>query len=134
MVGRLQVIATCCLMTFTPIRTPKALTAKQPVISTKCLKRKKKKQTKHKIGKKPQRQTYPPCETCGKKNHPPERCWQGAGAHLRPKRTRHDEKANDDSNDEGTSKKSNNTETYSSGQSSSKSLSQKTNFATTPNT
>ena len=25
---------------------------------------------------------------CGKKNHPEERCWQGAGAHLKPKRTR----------------------------------------------
>ena len=23
-----------------------------------------------------------------KKNHPEERCWQGAGAHLKPKRTR----------------------------------------------
>ena len=52
----------------------------------------------------------------GKKNHPPERWWQGAGAHLRPKRTRHDVRANNDSNDEGKSKKSNNTENCSSGQ------------------
>ena len=50
----------------------------------------------------------------------PERCWQGAGAHLCPKRIRHDEKANSDSNDERKSKKpNNNTETSSSGQSSS---------------
>ena len=33
-------------------------------------------------GKNPQRPTYPPCDTCGKKNHSTERCWQGAGAHL----------------------------------------------------
>ena len=71
-----------------------------------------------KNGKKPQRLTYPPCETCGKKNHPPERCWQGAGAHLRPQRTRQDEKTSDDSNDEGKSKKSNTTETSTSDQSS----------------
>ena len=34
------------------------------------------------------------CGTCGKKNHPEERCWQVAGAHLKPKRTR-----SEDSND-----------------------------------
>ena len=28
---------------------------------------------------------YPKCPTCGKTNHPAERCWKGAGAHLRPK-------------------------------------------------
>ena len=49
-----------------------------------CPKLKKKKEMEDKDGKKPQRPTYPPCDTCGKKNHPTERCWQGAGAHLRP--------------------------------------------------
>ena len=28
---------------------------------------------------------YPKCPTCGKTNHPAERCWKGAGAHLKPK-------------------------------------------------
>ena len=41
-----------------------------------------------------QKKTYLDCGTCGKKNHPEERCWQGAGAHLKPKRTR-----SEDSND-----------------------------------
>ena len=35
-------------------------------------------------GKQTQKKTYPECGTCGKKNHPEERCWQGAGAHLKP--------------------------------------------------
>ena len=39
-------------------------------------------------GKSTQKKTYPECGTCGKKNHPEERCWQVAGAHLKPKRTR----------------------------------------------
>ena len=71
-----------------------------------------------KNGKKPTHSTYPPCDTCGKKNHPTEKGWQGAGKHLRPKRTGYDEKANDDSNDEGKPKKSNNNEDSSSSQSS----------------
>ena len=41
-----------------------------------------------------QKKTYPECGTCGKKNHPEERRWQGAGGHLKPKRTRPDD-AND---------------------------------------
>ena len=45
-------------------------------------------------GKQAQKKTYPECGTCGKKNHPEERCWQGAGAHLKPKRTR-SENSND---------------------------------------
>ena len=45
-----------------------------------------------KDGKKPQRPTYPPCDTCGKNNHSTERCWQGAGAHLRPKRPQTEQK------------------------------------------
>ena len=32
-------------------------------------------------GKPTQKKTYPECGNCGKKNHPEERCRQGAGAH-----------------------------------------------------
>ena len=85
-----------------------------------CPKLKKKKELEDKNGKKPQRPTYPECPTCGKKNHPVERCWKGAGAHLRPKRTRPEDKADDTSADEKSSKKSTNPETTSSGQSSSR--------------
>ena len=45
-----------------------------------CPKLEKKKKMEEKDDKKPQRPTYPPCDTCGKKNHLNERCWQGAGA------------------------------------------------------
>ena len=53
-----------------------------------CEKPKKKKEKDAQQGKSTQKKTYPECGTCGKKNHPEERCWQGAGAHLKPKRTR----------------------------------------------
>ena len=59
-----------------------------------CEKLKKKKEKDAQQGKQTQKKTYPECGTCGKKNHPEERCWQGAGAHLKPKRTRPDD-AND---------------------------------------
>ena len=59
-----------------------------------CEKLKKKKEKDAQQGKSTQKKTYPECGTCGKKNHPEERCWQGAGAHLKPKRTRPDD-AND---------------------------------------
>ena len=59
-----------------------------------CEKLKKKKEKDAQQGKQTQKETYPECGTCGKKNHPEERCWQGAGAHLKPKRTRPDD-AND---------------------------------------
>ena len=59
-----------------------------------CEKLKKKKEKDAQQGKQTQRKTYPECGTCGKKNHPEERCWKGAGAHLKPKRTRPDD-AND---------------------------------------
>ena len=49
------------------------------------LKSKKEKDAQH--GKQTQKKTYPECGTCGKKNHPEERCWQGAGAHLKPNAT-----------------------------------------------
>ena len=81
-----------------------------------CPKLKKKKELEDKNGKKPQRPTYPECPTCGKKNHPVERCWKGAGAHLRPKRTRPEDKADENSGDEKLSKKSTNPETASSSQ------------------
>ena len=41
---------------------------------------------------------YPECGTSGRKNHPEERCWQGAGAHLKPKRIR-PEDSNDNNPD-----------------------------------
>ena len=85
-----------------------------------CPKLKKKKELEDKNGKKPQRPTYPECPTCGKKNHPVERCWKGAGAHLRPKRTRPEDKADDTSGDEKSSKKLSNPETASSSQSNSR--------------
>ena len=53
-----------------------------------CEKLKKKKEKDAQQGKSTQKKSYPECGTCGKKNHPEERCWQGAGAHLKPKRTR----------------------------------------------
>ena len=59
-----------------------------------CEKLKKKKEKGAQQGKSTQKKTYPECGTCGKKNHPEERCWQGAGAHLKPKHTR-----SEDSND-----------------------------------
>ena len=89
-----------------------------------CHKLKKRKEMEEKNVKKPQRSTYPPCDTCRKKNHPTERCWQGAGAHLRPKKTQSEEKVNNATN----------TETSTSSQTTSKNLTQKTNFATAPNT
>ena len=59
-----------------------------------CKKLKKKKEKDAQQGKSTQKKTYPECGTCGKKNHPEDRCWQGAGAHLKPKRNR-----SEDSND-----------------------------------
>ena len=85
-----------------------------------CPKLKKKTELEDKNGKKTQRPTYPECPTCGKKNHPVERCWKGAGAHLRPKRTRPEDKADDTSGDEKSSKKSTSPETTSSSHSSSR--------------
>ena len=67
-----------------------------------------------KYGKKPQRPTYPPCDTCGKKNHPTERCWQGAGADLRPKKTQAQERDANSSNSEEKPKRAKDSETTSS--------------------
>ena len=85
-----------------------------------CPKLKKKKEMEDKNGKKPQRPKYPECPTCKKTNHPAERCWKGVGTHLRPKRTRPEDKADETSGDEKSSKKSTNPETTSSGQSNSR--------------
>ena len=66
-----------------------------------CPKLKKKNEMEEKDDKKPQRPTYPPCDTCGKKNHSTERCWQGAGTHLRPKRPQTEQKDANASTSEG---------------------------------
>ena len=47
-------------------------------------------------GKSTQKKVYPKCGTCGKTNHPEERCWQGAGAHPKPKRTRPEDQSDND--------------------------------------
>ena len=62
-----------------------------------CEKLKKKKETDAQQGKPTQKKTYPKCGTCGKANHPEERCWQGAGAHLKPKRNRPEDSSDNDS-------------------------------------
>ena len=85
-----------------------------------CPKLKKKKEMEDKDGKKPQRPTYPPCDTCGKKNHPTERCWQGAGAHLRPKRMQTEQNDRNAIDSEGKPKKANDSETATSSQSNTK--------------
>ena len=61
-----------------------------------CEKLKKKKEKDAQQGKSTEKKTYPKCGTCGKKNHPEERCWQGAGAHLKPKRTRPEDSSDTD--------------------------------------
>ena len=53
-----------------------------------CEKLRKKNKEGAQQGNQTQKKTYPECGTCGKKNHPEERCWQGASAHLKPKRTK----------------------------------------------
>ena len=49
-----------------------------------CRKLKRKEEQKLNDGQGTKRE-YPKCPTCGKTNHPAERCWKGAGAHLKPK-------------------------------------------------
>ena len=39
---------------------------------------------------------YPKCPTCDKTNHPAERCWKGAGAHLKPKNFKLEDAKQDD--------------------------------------
>ena len=61
-----------------------------------CEKLKKEKEKIAQQGKSTQKKVYPKCGTCGKTNHPEERCWQGAGAHLKPKRTRPEDQSDND--------------------------------------
>ena len=68
----------------------------------------------------PQRPSYPPCDTCGKKNQSTERCWQGAGAHLRPKRPQTEQKDANASTSEGNTKTTSDSATTSSSQSNTK--------------
>ena len=61
-----------------------------------CEKLEKKKEKDAQQGKTTQKKTYPKCGTCGKTNHPEERCWQGAGAQLKPSRTRPEDSSDND--------------------------------------
>ena len=94
----------------------------------------KKKEMEEKDGKKSQRPTYPPCDTGGKKNHSTERCWQGAGVHLRPKRPQTEQKHANASTSEGKLKTTNDSAATNSSQFNTKKTESKTNFVTTPNT
>ena len=49
-----------------------------------CRKLKRKEEQRRKDGQDTKKE-YPKCPTCDKTNHPSERCWKGAGAHLKPK-------------------------------------------------
>ena len=55
-----------------------------------CRKLKKKEEQKHNEGRNTKKE-YPKCPTCDKINHPAERCWKGAGAHLKPKNLKFDD-------------------------------------------
>ena len=61
-----------------------------------CEKLKKEKTKNAQQGKSTQKKVYPKCGSCGKTNHPEKRCWQGAGAHLKPKRTRPEDPSDND--------------------------------------
>ena len=61
-----------------------------------CKKLKKKKEKDAQQGKTTHKKTNPKCATCGKTNHPEERCWQGAGPHLKPKRPRPEDSSDND--------------------------------------
>ena len=49
-----------------------------------CRKLKRKEEQKRNGGQDTKKE-HPKCPTCDKTNHPAERCWKGAGAHLKPK-------------------------------------------------
>ena len=83
-----------------------------------CEKLKKKKERDAQKGKPQPKKTYPECGTCGKTNHPEERCWKGAGAHLKPKRNRTDD-SKDDSSEPKNPKPTHQKPTSSNGQSTS---------------
>ena len=53
-------------------------------VKDECLKLKRKEEQRRNDGQVTKKE-YPKCPTCDKTNHPAERCWKGAGAHLKPK-------------------------------------------------
>ena len=65
-----------------------ATIARKRAIWSKTVKNSKRKTNDAQQGKSTQKKTYPETGTCGNKSHPEKRCWQDAGAHLKPKRTR----------------------------------------------
>ena len=56
-------------------------------VKDECRKLKKKEEQRRNDGQDTKKE-YPKCPTCDKTNHPAERCWKGAGAHLKPKNLR----------------------------------------------
>ena len=85
-----------------------------------CEKLKKKKERDAQKGAQTQKKTYPECGTCGKTNHPEERCWKGAGAYLRPKRNKPDDNSDATTSDPKSQKSNNQSSSSSSRQSTSK--------------
>ena len=53
-------------------------------VKNECRKLKRKEEQRRNDGQDTKKE-YPKCPTCDKTNHPAERCWKGAGAHLKPK-------------------------------------------------
>ena len=53
-------------------------------VNDECRKLKRKEEQRRNDGQDTKKE-YPKCPTCDKTNHPAERCWKGAGAHLKPK-------------------------------------------------
>ena len=53
-------------------------------VKDECQKLKRKEEQRRNDGQDTKKE-YPKCPTCDKTNHPAERCWKGAGAHLKPK-------------------------------------------------
>ena len=76
------------------------------------------------------------CGTCGKTNHPEQRCWQGAGAHLKPTRIRPQDSSDNDLDSKAPKPHKNPTSSNSQSSSMPWSLlrkpNKKTSFATTP--
>ena len=55
-----------------------------------CRKRKRKEEQRRNDGQDTKKE-YSKCPTCDKTNDPAERCWKGAGAHLKPKNLKLDD-------------------------------------------
>ena len=60
-----------------------------------CRKLKRKEQQRRNDGQDTKKE-YPKCPTCDKTNHPAERCWKGAGAHIKPKNLKLEDTTADD--------------------------------------